>query len=340
MKRWVVRAGATSLDQLQLEDVAMPEPGPGQVRVKVHAVSLNRRDELLLTGRFQVAASDFVPVSDGAGEIDAVGPGVEGWRVGDRMVGNYFATWRDGPPAPGQAWGLGAPGQDGMLTEYAILDAERITAIPATLDFEQAACLPCAALTAWTALHGDRPYKRAVDESSRVLVTGTGGVALFAILIGKAHGATVIATTSDDGKAERVKALGAAAVVNYRANPQWGLAASALGGPFDHVVNAAGTGALDQAIAAAAPGGEIALIGLYDFADKVPDLIPMMAKGVSIRGTMVGSAMALEDLITFIKARDIKPPIAERFSFAEAKRAYQAAASAELVGKTVIAVGS
>ena len=338
MKRWRVRKGATSLDQMELEDVATPEPGAGEVRVKVAAVSLNRRDELLLSGRFGKAGSDFVPVSDGAGEIDAVGPGVAGWAVGDRVVGNYFPTWTDGPPAPGQSWGLGSPGQDGMLTEHAILKADRVTAIPASLTLEQASCLPCAALTAWSALRGDRPYRRPVSPGARVLVTGTGGVALFAILLARAHGAEVVVTTGDDGKVDRIRATGASGVVNYRTEPNWGQVAAERFGGFDHIVNAAGTGALDQAIAAAAPGGEIALMGLYDHAERPPNLIPLMAKGLSIRGTAVGSAAALRDLLAFVDAHRIEPPIAQRFAFPEAKDAYRAADSGTAFGKIVISV--
>ena len=162
MKRWIVKAGATSLDQLIVEEVAKPEPGPGEVRVKVCAVSLNRRDELLLTGTFGVSASDFDPISHGAGDVDALGSGVGDFALGDRFVGNYFPSWADGPPASGQGWGLGSPGQDGMLTEYAILRADRLTRVPNTLSLEEAACLPCAALTAWTALKGDRPYRHSL----------------------------------------------------------------------------------------------------------------------------------------------------------------------------------
>ncbi len=254
------------------------------------------------------------------------------------MVGNYFPSWRDGPPASGQAWGLGAPGQDGMLTEYAILDAGRVTTIPASLSFEDAACLPCAALTAWSALNGDRPYRRPIGAGAKVLVTGTGGVALFALLLAVADGADVVATTSDEGKIDRIKALGASAVINYRAEPNWGQAAAERFGGFDYVVNAAGPGSLDQAIAAAAPGGEITLMGLYDFADKAPNLIPLMAKGLSIRGTAVGSALALADLIAFVDDRRIKPPIARRFPFADAKDAYREAGSGAVFGKVVIDV--
>lgn len=338
MKRWIVRAGASSLDDMFLEDAPTPEPGSGEVRIKVHAVSLNRRDELLLAGGFGPASTDFVPVSDGAGVIDAIGEGVADRSVGDRVIANYYPTWRDGPPAPDQGWGLGSPGQDGLLSEYAILKADRVTAVPPSLTFAEAACLPCAALTAWSALNGNRPYKRPLESGARVLVTGTGGVAIFSILIAKAVGAEVVVTTSDDAKTDRIKALGASAVVNYRTNDDWGTVASDLSGGFDYVVNAAGPGVLDQAFAAAAPGGEIALMGLFEFGDKPLDLIPVMARGLSLRGISVGSAAAFADLVRFVDEHRIKVPIAARFGFDDAKDAYRLAASGTAFGKVIIDV--
>ncbi len=336
MKRWIVKAGSTSLDGLVREDVATPEPGPGEVRVKVRAVSLNRRDHLLLTGAFQVAEQDFVPVSDGAGEIDALGAGVEGWSFGERVSGAYFPGWKDGPPVENMGWGLGSPGQNGLLAEYAILPADRLTRTPRTLSFDEAATLPCAALTAWTALNGDRPYTDPVKPGDKVLVTGTGGVSLFALLLAKAAGASVIATTGDDAKSDKVTALGGSGVVNYRDVANWGEVARERFGAFDRVVDAAGPGALDQSIAALAAGGEVALMGLYEFADKSPDFIALMMKGGSIRGTSVGSAAAYRDLAAFIDAHEIKPPIARTFAFDDAKAAYRAANAGEDFGKIVI----
>lgn len=338
MRRWIVKAGSKSLEGLVREDVTVPEPGPGEVRVKVRAVSLNRRDHLLLTGQYGSATQDFVAVSDGAGEVDALGPGVEAWSVGDRVSGTYFPNWEDGPPGQDMGWGLGSPGQDGMLADYAILLADRIVRTPRTLSFEEAATLPCAALTAWTALNGDRPYTDRVEPGDKVLVIGTGGVSLFALLLAKAAGADVIATTGDDAKADKVAALGGSGVVNYRDVANWGEVARERFGAFDRVVNAAGTGALDQSIAALAPGGGIALMGLYDFTDKPFDAITLMMKGASIRGTSVGSAAAYRDLAAFIDARHVRPPIARVFAFDDAKAAYQAADAGSDFGKVVVSV--
>ena len=336
MKRWIIKAGTTSLDGLVLEDVAVPEPGRGEVRVRVHAVSLNRRDQIILGGAFGAASADFIPISDGAGEIDALGAEVDGWSVGDKVTGLYYRDWSDGPPAPGQGWGLGSDGENGMLAQYVVLKAARVTPMPKTLSFEEAACLPCAALTAWTGLNGDRPYKHRIGKGDRVLVTGTGAVALSALLLATAAGAEVVATTSRDDKAAQLRALGASDVVNYSTVSNWGEVAAARGGSFDRVINAVGGRSMDQAIAALAPGGEIAFMGLFDQAETPPDFITLMMKGGAIRGTSVGSALAYKDLVEFVDAHGLKPPIARRFVLDEAREAYRTAASGDHVGKIVI----
>ena len=338
MKRWIVKAGATSLSGLVLEQSPVPQPVAGEVRVKVHAVSLNARDQLIIKGQYGVATSDFIAISDGAGEIDGIGSDVSGWSMGDKVTGLYFKEWVDGPPAPGQGWGLGSDGENGMLAEYVILRADRITPAPKTLSFEQAACLPCAALTAWSALNGNRPYKNRVGKGDKVLVLGTGAVAQFAIQFATAAGAEAVATSSQDDKSDKVRALGASVVVNYVSDPTWGETAAASTGGFNRVVNAIGGSALDQSIAALAPGGEIAFMGLFDKAETVPNFAGLMTVGGSIRGIGVGSAMAYKDMVDFIDHNEIKPVIAQTFAFDDAKAAYLAAGSGKLFGKVVITV--
>ena len=340
MKRWIIKAGTTTLDGLVPEDVAVPQPEADEVRVKVHAASLNARDQIIMGGAFGAASGDFIPLSDGAGEIDALGADVDGWSAGDKVTALYYRDWADGAPAEGQGWGLGSDGEDGMLAEYVVLKANRVTAAPKTLSFEEAACLPCAALTAWTALNGDRPYKSRVGKGDRVLVTGTGAVALFALLFARAAGADVVATTGSEDKVERVRTLGASDVVNYRTEAKWGEVAAARSGAFDRVVNAAGGTSLDQSIAALAPGGEVAFMGLFDQATAPPDFIGLMMKGATIRGTSVGSALAYRDMVEFIDAHGIKPPIAQRFALDHAAEAYKAAASGAAFGKIVIDVAT
>lgn len=339
MRRWLLKAGAANLDSLVLEEAPIPEPGPGEVRVKVHAASINYRDQLILTGQYgQTLTADVIPLSDGAGEIDAVGSGVQQWTVGDQVTSIYAEGWADGPPIPGLTFGLGANGSDGMLAEYVLLKADRVIAAPQSLSLLEAATLPCAALTAWTALNGDRPYAKAVGAGDKVLVLGTGGVSLFALLLARAVGAEVIGTSSQSDKLDRVRALGAVDAVNYRDTPNWGEVVFERTGGVKRVVNSAGGSAMDQSIAAVGYGGEIAFMGLFDQAATPPPFLYLMMKGASVRGTAVGSAAAYADLIQAIDASGLKPPIDRVFPFEQAKEAFQAAVSPELFGKIVIKI--
>ncbi len=338
MRRWLLKAGTTNLDGLVLEEAPIPEPGPGEVRLKMHAASLNYRDQIILTGQYgQAVTADLVPLSDGAGEIDALGAGVSQWAVGDRVTSVYAAPgWEDGSPIPNMGFGIGANGQNGMLAEYAILPANRVMAAPQTLSLLEAATLPCAALTAWSALNGDQPYAKRVGPGDKVLVLGTGGVSLFALLLARAAGAEVIGTSSQNDKLDRLRALGAVDAVNYRETPNWGEVVFERTGGVKRVVNSAGGSAMDQAIAAVGYGGEVAFMGLFDQAETPPPLIFLMMKGASIRGTAVGSVAAYADLLHAVDASGIKPPIDQVFSFDQAKEAYQAAVAPTLFGKIVV----
>lgn len=201
MRRWVLHADRTDLDGLVLQEQApVPEPGPGQVRVRVRAVSLNARDLMILNGVYgRVPGRDLVPVSDGAGEIDAVGDGVDSWQVGDSVMTLYL-NWLGGPPSPNAGGGLGSYDESGVLAEYVVLPAHRVVPAPAGLDHTPAATLPCAALTAWNALTGHNALsgENTPNPGSDVLVLGSGGVALFALAFARAFGARVTATSSDD----------------------------------------------------------------------------------------------------------------------------------------------
>ena len=337
MKRWLLKTGASTVDGLELADAPIPEPGPGEVRVRVRAVSLNYRDQILVTGQFgQTATQEVVPVSDGAGEIHAVGEGVDEWSIGDRVTSVYYRSWIDGPPAPDQGFGLGSGAENGMLAEYVVLKADRVMAAPPSLSFEEAATLPCAALTAWSALNGDRPYARRVGPGDKVLVLGTGGVSLFALLLARAGGAEVIATSSQDGKLDRVRAMGAIDTVDYRDTPNWGEEVYVRTGGVDFLVNAIGGEAMDQSIAALAPGGQVAFMGLFNQAQAAPNFMFLMMKGGSIRGTSVGSRAAYKDLLGFIEEHGVKPPIGPVFGLDKAKDAYRAAVSPDAFGKVVI----
>lgn len=330
MRRWILKDGATDLDGLVLEDAAMPEPEADEVRIRVHAVSLNYRDQLVLKGGFwRVPGKEIIPVSDGAGEIDALGSDVDTWAVGDRVTGLYFRDFLQGPPHANMGMGLGATDENGMLSKYVVLPAKRIARAPTSLDYAEAATLPCAALTAWSALYGDHP----IDMNSKVLVVGTGGVSLFALVLAQAVGAKVFATTSQDVKRQRLITLGASEVVNHRDTPEWGKAVFDLTGGVDKVVDAAGT--LNQSLAAVCPGGEVAIMGLMT-TDGSPNPALLMGKGATIRGIAVGNAEAYKALSQAIEQSKIRPPIDRRFRFEDAKAAYQAQSSPELFGKIVI----
>jgi len=334
VRQWIIAPGATSLDGLALREVEPPRPGPGEVLVRVRACSLNYRDQAIPLGLYigGPVASETVPLSDGAGEIAALGEGVTGLAVGDRVAGAFFLDWIDGPPNPAVGPALGAAGAPGMLQDMVVLPAHAVVPLARSLSFEQAACLPCAGVTAWNALMaGPRPV-RAGDS---VLVLGTGGVSLIALQIAKAAGATVVATSSSDAKLERVRALGADHVINYRTTPDWGAEAARLTGGIDHVVEVGGIGTLDQSIAAAGFNGEIALIGVLTH-EGTPNPGALMFKGASIRGIFVGSKAMASELNAFVDAHGIAPVIDRTFPIEHALDAYRYQASPELFGKVVV----
>lgn len=330
MRRWLLKADQVGVDALSMEEAPMPEPGPGEVRIRVHATSLNYRDQLVLTdlANWRRPGVALVPVADGAGQIDALGNGVEGWQVGDRVVELYHRGWRDGPPPLELTHGPGAGNEQGMLAEYVVFPASRIARAPAGLDWAEAATLPCAGLTAWNAVFGGKP----VGAGSRVLVLGSGGVSLFALLLARAAGAEVYATSSSDEKLARMKALGASETINYRDVPDWGDTLFKRFGGVDKVVDPVGE--LNRAMAAIRPGGEVAVMGLMSSDGPLNPML-YMARTLTIRGTAVGSAASYEQLRAFVEQHGLRPPIARRFAFEDARAAYEAQAAGAF-GKIVI----
>jgi len=335
MKRWILKSGTTTLDGLVLEDVAKPQPGPGEVLVRIRAVSMNYREQLTLMnagGNWRVDR-DIVPVADGAGEVEAVGQGVDKWVAGDKVITVYLRDFIQWPPHPGIGLGLGALDEDGVLAEYVVLPAERLTRAPSTLSFAEAATLPCAALTAWTALQNAYPVK----AGQKVLSLGTGAVSLFATAFAKAMGAKTYLTTSKDDKVARLRELGAETVFNYRTDENWGQTIFAATGGVDKLVNTAGFGSINQSVQAVAFGGDIGIVGLFNFGDVIePGLF--LAKGTSIRGIPVGTRDAQEEMVRFIDQHQIKPVIDRIIPFADAKEAYKAQGEPDLFGKIVIEV--
>src|SRR6184192_771107 len=320
MRAWQLPAGCTSVEQLELVERPRPDPAPGEVLVRVHATSLNYRDQAIAQGRYFGAAIKVAgtPLSDGAGVVEAVGAGVKALAPADRVAGTFFQAWLEGPPTPAKGEALGCPPAKGMLADYVALLETGVVKLAGSLSFEEAATLPCAGVTAWNALMaGLRPLER----GQWVLLIGTGGVSLLALRIAKSAGARVIATSSSDAKLARVRQLGADATLKYTER-EWGARAAELaGGTIHHVLEVGGLGTLAQSMQAVGFGGEIALIGVLSMqGDANP--MALMLKGASLRGIFVGSAAMARDLNAFVDAHRVKPVVDRVFDFADAKAAY------------------
>ncbi len=332
MRAWMLPAGSDGFDKLYIEERPDPAPGPGEVLIEVHACSLNYRDFAVAAGRYFGGAlkAPATPLSDGAGVVAAVGPGVTKFREGDRVQSAFFQAWEDGPPRMGPALGDGfAPG---MLAELVVLPEAGVVPMAASLDFAQAACLPCAGVTAWNALT-DGP--RALGPGIRVLVLGSGGVSMLALQIARAGGCEVIATSSSDDKLDRIRKLGARHTVNYKTNPDWGPFVGRELGGVDKVVEVGGAGTSEQSMAALRTQGEVALIGVLS-PEGGPNPRGLMMTGGSIRGIFVGSAAMARRLNAAVDVNGIAPLIGARFGFAQAKEAYAHAWGPDSFAKTVI----
>ena len=327
----------SSLEMLALADEPAPSPGPGEVRVRMRAASLNYRDLMVAEGRYArgAAPSNLVPLSDGAGEVVALGPGVTRIAVGERVAGTFFQGWLGGEMDPSDHSRALGGSIDGVLAEEKIFAADGLVPIPAHLSFEEAATLPCAALTAWNALFAARPLL----PGETVLTLGTGGVSVFAAQFAHAAGARVIATSSSDAKLEKMRALGAAAGVNYRTHPEWEKEVWELTGRrgADHVVEVGGAGTLARSIASARLGGAVHLIGVLTGGGEIdPALI--LRRSVTLRGVFVGSRQMFEAMNRMIDLHRLRPVIDRVFPFAEAKDAYRHLKAAGHVGKIVIRI--
>ena len=332
MRAWMLPTGSDGFEKLYMEDLPDPAPGDGEVLIAPKAWSINYRDFMVASGNYMGGAltQPTIPLSDGAGEVIAVGKGVNNVAVGDLVQSSFFLDWMDGPQAMGRALGDGnAPG---MLAEMVVLPQQGVVKIAQSLSMAEAACMPCAGVTAYNALFmGGRP----IGPGSRVLILGSGGVSMIALQLAKAAGAEVIATSSSDEKLARVKALGADHTVNYQEIPEWGAHIAKEFGGATQVVEVGGTGTLQQSINALAPEGEIALIGVLSEGEP-PHPRQLMFTGGSVRGIFVGSVRMAKDLNTMIDQHGIKPPIGDRFAWEQAPDAYAKAWGPESFGKTVI----
>jgi NADPH:quinone reductase-like Zn-dependent oxidoreductase len=293
---------------LVLVDRPMPEPGPGEVRVKMRACSLNYRDWMTFAGTYNPRLPlPLVPLSDGVGIIDALGEGVTHRKVGERVIGLFNQAWQDGEATPEiLKQTLGGP-LDGMLREYAVLRADAVVPVPAHLSDVQAATLPCAALTAWSALVTQGHLK----AGDTVLIQGTGGVSLFALQFCVLMGARAVVISSSDAKLQRAKAMGAWQTLNYVQTPDWGKAVLKLTGGVDHVVEVGGGQTFGQSLLAVRPHGHVAVIGVLSGAQPDATLLPILMKNLRVLGVMVGHAASLRAMLKAIDAAQLQP-VAER----------------------------
>lgn len=328
-------ASPASVDNLRVTDIPEPgRPGDGEILVRVRASSLNYHDYAVVAGMIPTA-DGRIPMSDAAGEVAAVGEGVTEFAVGDRVVSTFFPTWIDGR-APDTGFShVPGDGIDGYAREFAIAKAAAFTHAPKSLSLAEAATITCAGVTAWRSLVAEGGVK----AGDIVLTQGTGGVSTFALQIAKAHGATVIATSSSDEKLERLKRLGADHTINYRETPNWGAKAREIsGGGVDHVVEIGGPGTLPESIEAARTGGSIFLIGvLTGFAGVVPTGAIMMRQQ-RISGILVGSRRHQIDFIRAIDAAGIRPVIDRAFPLEEIAAAFRRQASGAHFGKIALEI--
>jgi len=335
MKAWIIPAGCTAGPSgLRQVERPSPQPGPGRVKLRMHAWSTNYRDLAIALGRYPGGAlkRDTVALSDGAGEVVAVGEGVSRWRPGDRVVANFFQDWLAGPIRPA-AFGSALGGAvDGMLAEEIVLDEAGLARIPNHLSFEEAATLPCAGVTAWNALFEVSRLR----PGQTVLVLGSGGVSVFALQLARAAGARVIATTSSDEKGERLRALGAETVINYRKTADWDRAVLEHTGGVDLVVEVGGPGTLPRSLNALGMGGTAVLIGVLAGVGAQIDPSPLLVKSARLQGVFVGSVAMLEALAAALAAGRIAPVIDRRFGFDQAPEACTWQASGQHFGKVVI----
>ncbi len=322
--------------RLVLQEAARPVAGVDEVLVRVRAASLNRRDLYILSDSYGPGGdvAGGIPLSDGAGEVIAVGEGVTRFDVGDRVAGIFFPQWLDGPPHPTFLASARGAATGGMLSEVIVSHEDALVTIPPHLSFEEAATLPVAGVTAWVGL-----FKRGnLKQGQYVLLEGTGGVSLFGLLFSSAAGAKPIITSSRDEKLERAKMLGAVGTVNYRQNPEWQQEVRRLtgGAGVSHVLEVGGQDTLPRAIEALAHGGHVALIGgLSGFATDLP-VGPLMFMNATVSGIYVGSRADFEAMNEFLSEHEIRPLIDRVFDFDNAPAAFELMESGDFMGKIVI----
>ncbi len=330
MKRLHIEGGH-GLAHLKLAELPDPVPGHGEILIRMTAASLNYRD--LATILFGGHRLPFVPLSDGCGVVEAVGPGVTRVKPGDRVIPSFFPGWQAGPPTS-EALGAALGGTlDGCLTEKLVISQEGVTLAPASLTDIEAACLPCAGLTAWRALQDG-----GIKAGDVVVVQGTGGVSIFALQFARAAGATVIVTSSSDEKLARAQALGADHLINYKTTPDWAKEVRKVTGGrgADHVVEVGGAGTLLQSLNAIRIGGHVAVIGLLTGLNQEIPVNLIFGKNARISGITVGSRLMVEEMCRAVEANAIKPVVDKVLPFTHAVAALELMKSQGHFGKIAL----
>ena len=319
------------LDKLELAELGVVEPQCGEIRITNHASSLNFHDYLVATGLLPVD-DGRIPMSDGAGVVEAVGPGVTRFQPGDRVVSCFFPNWTDGRADELAKIG-GVPGDnvDGFASETVTMSASAFTTMPDGYTFEQAATLPCAAATAWRALMVEAKIK----PGDTVLVQGSGGVSVFALQFAKAAGCHVIATSSSDAKLEKLGKLGADEFINYSQVEKWGDRVLEITGGrgADVIVEVGGSGTLAQSVRAVAMGGHISMIGVLTGIQGEVPTAELFQKNAMISGITVGSRANQEDMIKAINTNGIEPVIDSSFGLEDLAEAFRLQESQKHFGK-------
>ena len=323
------------VDSLEFVESPIPQPGPGEVLVRVYAISLNYRDLLMVKGLYNPKLKlPRIPCSDGAGEVAAVGEGVTRWKTGDRVAGIFMQNWLDGPLTPAKSKGALGGDIDGMLAEYVVLRDTGLVRLPEHLSFAEAATLPCAAVTAWNALAAGR-----LKPGATVLILGTGGVSIFALQLARMMGVRVLGISGSTAKLERACSLGLDAGLNYRESPAWDrwVLEQTGGEGVDLVIEVGGVGTLPRSLGAIRMGGVIAQIGvLAGNAEPLP-LATILHKQARIQGIYVGSRKDFEEINKAITLTGLRP-VAEIFPWSKAREVMARMEAASHFGKLVLTV--
>lgn len=334
MKAWEL----TGFARDHLHAVARPEPGApeaGQVALEMRAASLNYRDLVVMEGGYgRMVQLPLVPVSDGVGVVTAVGPGVTRVAVGDRVAPMFFENWLDGEAAPEKFTDPRGGGIDGVLSESMVVNERGVARVPGYLSDVEAACLPCAALTAWSAV----VTQGQVDPGDVVLIQGTGGVAMFALQFARMRGAGVIVTSSSDAKLQRARALGADGTINYRTTPEWDKAALALTGGrgVDHVVELGGAETMTRSLKAVRVGGRISLIGVLSGRMVEFNLPTVVSRNIRVQGVTVGSRAGFEAMCRAMTRHGSRPVVDSVHPFDKVPEAFDRLSGGGHFGKVCI----